>query len=73
MLARMQPRPSSARNVLDGHVLEVAPDGALSRVTVGTGATTLVAIITQAAVLELGLARGDPVVASIKATAVHLC
>ena len=73
VLSRQQPSPSSARNVLEGTILEVAPDGVLARVTLSTGGTTLVAIITQVSAHELGLAAGDAVVASVKATAVHLC
>lgn len=73
VLARQHPNPSSARNVLEGRILELAPNGVLARVTILIGSTTLVAIITQASASELGLAPGDSVVASIKATAIHLC
>ena len=73
VLARQDPGPSSARNVLAGRILEVAPDGVLARVTIAMECTTLVALITQGSASELGLAAGDAVVASIKATAVHLC
>jgi molybdopterin-binding protein len=73
VLARQHPSPSSARNVLEGRILEVAPNGVLARVTIAVGTTTLIAIITQASASELGLAAGESVVASIKATAIHLC
>ncbi len=73
VLARQRPSPSSARNVLDGRIIEVAPNGVLARVTVATGTTTLVAVVTQESATTLGLAVGESVVASIKATAVHLC
>ncbi|MEP6731995.1 MAG: ABC transporter ATP-binding protein [bacterium] len=73
VLARRQPNPSSVRNVLHGRIVEVAPDGVLARVAIAIGSTTLVAIITQASATELGLAQGESVVASVKATAVHLC
>lgn len=73
VLARQHPSPSSARNVLDGRIIEVAPNGVLARVTVATGTTTLVAVVTQESATTLGLAAGESVVASIKATAVHLC
>lgn len=73
VLARQQPSPSSARNALPGRILSVAADGVLARVTLEVGATTLVAIVTQGSAQELGLAAGEMVVASIKATAVHLC
>jgi molybdopterin-binding protein len=73
VLARSHPGPSSARNVLDGVVVEVARDGALARVTVEVGGVPLVAALTSSAVDELKLTAGVAVVASIKATAVHLC
>ena len=73
MLARPYPNPSSARNVLAGRIVEVAPDGVLARVTIAVGQTSLVAIVTQESATALGLAAGESVVASIKATTVHLC
>ena len=73
VLARTRPGPSSARNVLDGRVVEVALEGALARVTVDVAGTPLVAAVTAGAVRELELAVGVLVVASVKATAVHLC
>ena len=73
VLARQHPGATSARNVLDGRIVEIAPDGVLARITVATASTTLVAIVTRRSVSELGLAVGEPVVASIKATAVHMC
>ncbi|MEO5817783.1 MAG: ABC transporter ATP-binding protein [Gemmatimonadaceae bacterium] len=73
VLARRHPNPSSARNVLEGRILEVAPNGVLAQVTIALGASTLVAIVTQESAITLGLAPGESVVASIKATAVHLC
>ena len=73
VLARERPGPSSARNVLEGVVIEVAREGSLARVSVNVGGSMLVASVTFAAVTELGLAEGVRVVASVKATAVHLC
>jgi molybdate transport system ATP-binding protein len=73
VLAREAPGPSSARNVLRGVVVEVAPEGALARVTLDVAGTPLVASVTAGAVRELGLASGVMAVASVKATAVHLC
>ena len=73
VLARDRPGHSSARNVLEGVVTEVATEGALARVTVDVGGVPLVAAVTTAAVRELDLRAGVAVVASIKATAVHLC
>ncbi len=73
VLARERPGHSSARNVLEGVVTEVATDGALARVTVDVDGVPLVAAVTTTAVRELDLRAGVAVVASIKATAVHLC
>ncbi|HEV7991748.1 MAG TPA: ATP-binding cassette domain-containing protein [Gemmatimonadaceae bacterium] len=72
-LARERPGASSARNVLDGRVVEVATHGALSQVTVDVSGQPLVATVTAGSVSELGLLPGVAVVASIKASAVHLC
>ena len=73
MLARERPGPSSVRNVLDGTVIEVQRDGALARITVEISGAALIAVVTMAAAVELGLSEGVRVVASVKATAVHLC
>ncbi|MEP6617843.1 MAG: ATP-binding cassette domain-containing protein [bacterium] len=73
VLARASSGPTSARNVLHGIIDEIAADGMLARVTVRVGAVLLVAIVTQGSAHELGLVSGIPVIASIKATAVHLC
>jgi molybdopterin-binding protein len=73
VLARTRPGPSSARNVLDGVVAEVASAGSLARVTVMVNGVPLVASVTSSAVRELELREGVGVVASVKATAVHLC
>ena len=73
MLSRSAPSGSSVRNVLEGVVREVAREGATARVTVETYGMPLVATLTMAAVTELGLVDGTEVVASVKATAVHLC
>ena len=73
VLARTRPGPSSARNVLEGVVVEIATEGALARVTLEVAGVPLVASLTTGSVAELGLQRGVPVVATVKATAVHLC
>jgi molybdopterin-binding protein len=73
VLARTRPGPSSARNVLDGIVEEISIEGALARVTVDVGGVPLVASLTIGSVSELGLREGVAVVATVKATAVHLC
>jgi molybdopterin-binding protein len=66
-------RESSMRNQLDARVVEVAPSGVLTRVTVEAHGVELVAAITTRSAEDLGLAPGRPVVAALKATAVHLC
>jgi molybdopterin-binding protein len=73
VLSRERTGLSSARNVLEGVVTEVVTHGALSRVTIDLGDLPLVATITAGSVSELGLLPGSRVVATIKATAVHLC
>ncbi|HEX7978284.1 MAG TPA: ATP-binding cassette domain-containing protein [Gemmatimonadaceae bacterium] len=65
--------PSSARNALEGVVAEVVIHGALARVTVDIGEFPLVATVTAGSVSTLRLLPGSRVVATIKATAVHLC
>jgi molybdopterin-binding protein len=72
-LARERPAASSARNVLEGRVVEVVTHGALSHVTMIVEGQALVATLTAGSVAELGLLPGVAAVASIKATAVHLC
>ena len=64
---------SSARNVFQGTITELAPLGALTRVVVDIGGTPLVAALTSHSVRELSLAEGQTVWASFKAMAVHLC
>ena len=61
----------SARNAIPGVVAEVRPRGAEARVLLDCG-FTLVALVTRLSVAEMGLAPGTPVVATFKATAVHL-
>jgi tungstate transport system ATP-binding protein len=63
--------PSSARNRLPGVVARVTPVGAQARVTVDCG-FPLVVVITRQSLEELGLEVGTRVVASFKASAVHL-
>ena len=61
----------SARNHLRGHVVGVEPEGPVERVFVDCG-FPLVALVTRQARAEMRLAPGAPVVAAIKATAIHL-
>jgi molybdopterin-binding protein len=63
--------PSSARNRLRGVIRRVSPVGALARVTIDCG-FPLVAVITMQSLNDLELAVGQEIVASFKATAVHV-
>jgi len=71
MLESVKAGVASARNRLAGQVREVSSLGALVRVGVDCG-FPLSAVVTRSAVEELHLAPGAPVVAAIKAGAVHL-
>jgi tungstate transport system ATP-binding protein len=62
---------SSARNALSGVVQEVRPRGAEARVVVDCG-FPLVVLVTRMSAEEMGLAPGVQVLATFKATAVHL-
>jgi molybdate transport system ATP-binding protein len=61
----------SARNHLRGVITEIERDGAIERVTVDCG-FPLIALITAQSREELSLVRGAPIVAVVKATAIHL-
>ncbi len=62
---------SSARNRLPGKVTRLIPQGPLVRVAIDCG-FPLVALITRSSAEEMGIAPGQPVTASFKASAVHL-
>ena len=64
---------SSVRNQFRGRVVEIAPAGAITRVTVDVSGLPLVAAVTTRSAQELHLAPGVEVFAAFKATAVHLC
>jgi molybdopterin-binding protein len=68
-----QPIASSVRNQFLGHVIEMAPAGALTKVTVDVSGTPIVSAVTTRAVQELGLEIGGEVIAAVKATAIHIC
>jgi molybdopterin-binding protein len=69
----LQPESSSIRNQFAGRVTEIAPAGAITRVTVDASGTPLIAALTTRSVSELHLVVDREVVAAFKATAVHLC
>ena len=60
----------SGRNKLAGVVTRIRVSGLLAEVALDVGGQTLTSIITAAAARELGLKRGSPAVALIKATEV---
>ena len=62
---------STARNRIAGKVTHLTPLGPQVRVRV-EGPVTLTALITRQSREDMGLAPGDPVVASFKASAAHL-
>jgi molybdate transport system ATP-binding protein len=64
---------SSVRNQFRGRVTEVAPAGAITRVTIDVSGLPLVAAVTTRSAQELQLAPGADIYAAFKATAVHLC
>ena len=68
-----EPSHSSVQNQFRGRIVEIVPNGALSRVTIDISGTPVVAAVTARSVRELRLSAGSTVVAGFKATAVHLC
>ena len=70
-LARADTLPSSVRNHVAGRITAIVPLGFLARVVVDCG-VPIVAVVTRRSLGELGLAEGEGVIASFKATAAHL-
>jgi molybdate transport system ATP-binding protein len=70
-LERGEPTQTSARNRMAGHVTALQPEGAAIRVNLDCG-FPLTALVTRPAAEQLGLANGQSVCASIKASAIHL-
>ncbi|MFH1087176.1 MAG: ABC transporter ATP-binding protein [Chloroflexota bacterium] len=64
-------RPSSARNHLKGRIVKLFSAGAQLKVTLDCG-FPLVALVTRRSGDDLGLAVGQPVVASFKASSLHI-
>ncbi|MEE8369784.1 MAG: TOBE domain-containing protein, partial [Dehalococcoidia bacterium] len=69
--AQDHPGPSSARNHLQAVVQRILPTGPHARIQLDAG-FKMVALITKQSLDDLELAPGSRVVASFKATAVHL-
>lgn len=71
-LAAVPPQEkTSARNLLQGTIMELIPQGPLMRVTLDCG-FPLVSLITRASATEMGLVPGQHLYASFKATTAHL-
>jgi tungstate transport system ATP-binding protein len=62
---------SSMRNRLIGRITKMVPSGPFVRVSVDCG-FTLTALITRRSCSELSLIVGTPVIAGVKATAIHV-
>ena len=62
----------SIRNQLPGTVTDIATGGAMASVKITVDGGELTAAITKAAVTDLGLTAGSPVVALMKSTEVAL-
>ncbi len=62
----------SARNILQGTVIEITKGATTSHVRVDVGGSVVTASITNEAVDELGLAEGKPAYAVIKASDVMI-
>jgi len=71
VIARDEARASSVRNSFDATVTRLEPAGRRVRVTLDCG-FPLIAHVTRQSARDLGLAEGDHVVASFKATVPHL-
>ena len=70
--SRARYRRVSGRNQIAGKIVSIRVEGLLAEVVVGTGATTITAIITASAVRELQLKKGDKAAALIKSTDVMI-
>jgi len=62
---------SSVRNQFTGRITKMVPSGPFVRVSVDCG-VRLTALITRRSCTELGFEVGTPVVAGVKATAIHV-
>lgn len=62
---------SSVRNQFTGHIKKMVPSGPFVRVTVDCG-VILTSLITRRSCTELGFTVGTPVIAGVKATAIHV-
>ncbi len=70
-LPSAQAAPSSARNNIEGKVMKTFPLGSQIRITLDCG-FPLVVLVTRRSWEELGLDVGKKVIASFKASSIHL-
>jgi molybdopterin-binding protein len=68
--SRERYRRVSGRNQLVGRVIDLQIEGLLAKVVLSIGDQRVTAIVTADAVREMGLKKGDPAAALIKATEV---
>jgi molybdopterin-binding protein len=64
--------PISARNQLEGKVVEVTLGDVMAHVVVRIGKSTIESVITRRSAEQLGLKKGDKVTVVIKSTEVML-
>lgn len=62
----------SGRNKLFGKIVEIRFDGLLAQINIEIGGQTITSIITSDAARDLGLKKGSPVYALVKATEVMI-
>jgi molybdopterin-binding protein len=62
----------SARNQIEGKIVELEVDGVMAHVTVGVGKNLIESVITRRSADEMKLKVGDKVLAVIKSTEVML-
>jgi tungstate transport system ATP-binding protein len=70
-LADVSMAKSSVRNQFTGRITKIVPSGPFVRVIVDCG-FLLTALITRRSCTELGIVVGTPIVAGVKATAIHV-
>src|SRR5580698_4862222 len=69
---RIQPVPLSARNHMKGEITEVLLGTVTALITVKVGDNLVESVITKRSAEEMGLKKGDKVIAVIKATEVMI-
>ena len=62
----------SARNKIEGKIVELEVDGVMAHVAVRVGKNTIESVITRRSAVEMGLKVGDTVSAVIKSTEIMI-